>query len=220
MAWRHRPAFTVIDKLHQQAWVLRADALCRTARIGPKQRLHIAPQRLGHDRSMLAGKVLALVHQFAAVAAVGTHVGQRAPPERPPRPVAVAKVLEKDVPLYIDEIGTCAANESVQVKAQIAGQIVSRDFKDGAEIKRGEILFTVDQRPYQAALDSAKADDMLAQATLKRQEDLKAKGVTATQDLDTAKANAMKRSAAVAAAQVIFDYCTFRSPIDGRAGLR
>ncbi|MEP6809900.1 MAG: efflux RND transporter periplasmic adaptor subunit [Chthoniobacterales bacterium] len=174
-------------------------------------------QRVGRKRLYWIGGAILLV---ALVLFLRGRGKDTAPPERPPRPVAVAKVLEKDVPLYIDEIGTCAANESVQVKAQIAGQIVSRDFKDGAEIKKGEILFTVDQRPYQAALDSAKADDMLAQATLKRQEDLKAKGVTATQDLDTAKANAMKSSAAVAAAQVNLDYCTIRSPIDGRAGLR
>jgi multidrug efflux system membrane fusion protein len=132
----------------------------------------------------------------------------------------VAKVTTKDVPLYVDEIGTCAANESVQVQAQVGGQIVSRDFKDGAYVKKGDLLFTIDKRPYQAALDAAKADNMLAQANLKRQLELQAKKVTAPQDLDTAKANAMHSKAAVDAAQVNLDYCSIRSPIDGRAGLR
>ena len=141
-----------------------------------------------------------------------------APP--PPRPVAVAKVITKDVPLYLDEIGTCAAYETVQVQAQVSGQIVSRNFKDGADVKKGDLLFTIDKRPYEAALDAAKADNMLAQANLKRQLELQAKNVTATQDLDTAKANAMRTEAAVAAAQVNLDYCSIRSPIDGRAGLR
>ena len=138
----------------------------------------------------------------------------------PPRPVSVAQVITKNVPLYLDEIGTCAANESVKVQAQVSGQIISRNFKDGAAVKKGEVLFQIDPRPYQAALDSAKADDMLAQANLKRQEELKSKGVTASQDLDTAKANAMRTSAAVDAAQVNLDYCTIASPIDGRTGLR
>ena len=129
-------------------------------------------------------------------------------------------MITKDVPLYLDEIGTCAANESVQVQAQVSGQIVSRNFKDGADVKKGDLLFTIDKRPYQAALDAAKADNMLAQANLKRQLELQAKHVTATQDLDTAKANAMRTEAAVAAAQVNLDYCSIRSPIDGRAGLR
>ena len=145
---------------------------------------------------------------------------EKTPPPPGPRPVAAAKAIAKDVPLYLDEIGTCAANESVQVRAQVSGQIVSRDFKDGAYVKKGDLLFTIDQRPYQAALDAAKADNMLAQANLKRQLELQAKDVTATQELDTAKANAMRTAAAVAAAQVNLDYCSIRSPIDGRAGLR
>jgi membrane fusion protein, multidrug efflux system len=164
------------------------------------------------------GAIIVLVIAFLLFRLLGGASKEEAPP--PPRPVSVAKVITKDVPLYLDEIGTCAANESVQVQAQVAGQIVSREFKDGADVKKGQVLFTIDKRPYQAALDSAKADDMLAQANLKRQVDLKAKGVTATQDLDTAQANAMRTSAAVAAAQVNLDYCTVRSPIDGRAGLR
>ncbi|MGI8436656.1 MAG: efflux RND transporter periplasmic adaptor subunit [Chthoniobacterales bacterium] len=176
-----------------------------------------AGQRVGRKRLYLIGGAIVLI---ALVLFLRGRGKDKAPPERPPRPVAVAKVVEKDVPLYVDEIGTCAANESVQVKAQVAGQIVSRDFKDGADIKKGEVLFTIDKRPFQAALDSAKADDILAQTTLQRQLELQKKGVTATQDLDTAKANSMKTSAAVAAAQVNFDYCTIRSPIDGRAGLR
>ncbi len=106
------------------------------------------------------------------------------------------------------------------MQAQVSGQIVSRDFKDGAYVKKGDLLFTIDKRPYQAALDAAKADNMLAQANLKRQLELQAKDVTATQDLDTAKANAMRTQAAVDAAQVNLDYCSIRSPIDGRAGLR
>ena len=144
----------------------------------------------------------------------------KTPPPPPARPVAVAKVITQDVPLFLDEIGTCAANESVQVQAQVNGQIVSRDFKDGAYVKAGDLLFTIDKRPYQAALDAAKADNMLAQANLTRQLELQAKDVTATQDLDTAKANAMRTQAAVDAAQVNLDYCSIRSPIDGRAGLR
>ncbi len=175
-------------------------------------------RKVGRKGTYLIGAIVILAIAFLLYRAFSG--GKEAPPPPPPRPVSVAKVLTKDVPLYLDEIGACAANESVQVQAQVSGQIVSRDFKDGAEIKKGDVLFTIDQRPYQAALDSAKADDMLAQANLKRQEELQAKGVTASQDLDTAKANAMKTSAAAAAAQVNLDYCTIRSPINGRAGLR
>lgn len=152
----------------------------------------------------------------------------------PPRPVIVAKVTTQDVPLYLDEIGTCAAFESVQIQAQVAGQIMARHFKDGADVKKGELLFSIDPRPYQAALDQAKGQLAQAQATaalnelnLKRQADLRSKNVVAPQDLDLALANTRgdeakvkTAEAAVAAAQVNLDYCEIKSPIDGRAGLR
>jgi multidrug efflux system membrane fusion protein len=138
----------------------------------------------------------------------------------PPRPVAVAKVTTKDVPLYLDEIGTCAAYETVQVQAQVSGQIAARHFQDGADVKKGDLLFTIDPRPYQAALDQAKAQAALDQATLKRQEDLRARKVISPQDYDIAVANAQKSQAVAEAAQVNLDFCYIKSPINGRVGLR
>jgi multidrug efflux system membrane fusion protein len=138
----------------------------------------------------------------------------------PIRPVLVAKVISKDVPLYLDEIGTCAAYETVQVQAQVSGQIIARHFQDGADVKKGDLLFTIDPRPYQAALDQAKAQAALDEVTLKRQQELRAKNVNAPQDFDTAQANARKSTAAAEAAQVNLDFCYIKSPINGRAGLR
>jgi multidrug efflux system membrane fusion protein len=136
------------------------------------------------------------------------------------RPVLVAKVISKDVPIYLDEIGTCAAYETVQVQAQVVGKILVRHFQDGTEVKKGDLLFTIDPAPYQAALDQAKAQAALDQVTLKRQADLRSKGVNAPQDYDIAVANAQKSQALADAAQVNFDYCYIKSPINGRVGLR
>src|SRR5437868_11359114 len=147
-------------------------------------------------------------------------VGTLKPPQVPARPVTVAKVVTKDVPVYLDEIGTCAAYETVQVQAQVSGQILTRDFQDGADVKKGDLLFTIDPRPFQATLDQAKAQAALDQATLKRQEDLRARKVVAQQDYDIAVANAQKSQAAAEAAQVNLDYCYIKSPINGRVGLR
>src|SRR5437660_5605157 len=137
-----------------------------------------------------------------------------------PRPATVAKVITKDVPLYLDEIGTCAAYETVQVQAQVSGVIMERHFQDGSDVKKGDLLFTIDPRPYKAALDQAKAQAALDQVTLKRQEDLRARKVIAQQDYDIALANAQKSQAATEAAQVNYDYCFIKSPINGRVGLR
>jgi multidrug efflux system membrane fusion protein len=138
----------------------------------------------------------------------------------PARPASVAQVVAKDVPLYLDEIGTCAAYETVQVQAQVSGKIIERQFQDGSEVKKGDPLFTIDPRPYQATLDQAKAQAALDQVTLKRQEDLRARKVISPQDYDIAVANAQKSQAATEAAQVNLDYCFIKSPINGRVGLR
>ena len=148
----------------------------------------------------------------------GKKTSGAAPP--PARPVLVAKVTTKGVPVYLDEIGTCAAYETVQVQAQVNGVITSRDFQDGSDVKKGDLLFTIDPRPFQAALDQAKAQMVLDEITWKRQQDLRARNVVAAQDLDTAQANAHKSEAAAEAAQVNFDYCFIKSPINGRVGLR
>src|ERR1700757_1815336 len=140
--------------------------------------------------------------------------------QAPARPASVAKVVTKDVPLYLDEIGTCAAYETVLVQAQVSGVIITRNFQDGSDVKKGDLLFTIDPRPYQAALDQAKAQNALDQVTLKRQEDLRARKVIAQQDYDIAVANAQKSQAATEAAQVNLDWCFIKSPINGRVGLR
>src|SRR5438045_3104669 len=138
----------------------------------------------------------------------------------PTRSVLVAKVISKDVPLYLDEIGTCDAYQTVQVQAQVSGQIIGRHFQDGSEVKKGDLLFTIDPRPFQAVLDQAKAQAALDAVTLKRQEDLRARKVVAQQDYDIALANAQKSQAATEAAQVNFDYCFIKPPSNGRIGLR
>jgi membrane fusion protein, multidrug efflux system len=157
---------------------------------------------------------------FAVARTLQRGVEAKKATQPPVRPVLVAKVVSQDVPLYLDEIGTCAAYETVQVQAQVSGKILQRHFKDGADVKQGDLLFTIDPAPYQAAVDQAKAQAALDQVTAKRQADLRAKGVNAAQDYDTAIANAQKSQAAAEAAQVNLDYCYIKSPINGRIGLR
>src|SRR6476469_3970455 len=161
---------------------------------------------------LLAGFVTYRIYQHRAIEAKAA--------QPVPRPASVAKVITKDVPLYLDEIGTCAAYETVQVPAQVSGVIIGRHFQDGSEVKKGDLLFTIDPRPFQAVLDQAKAQAELDAVTLKRQEDLRARKVIAQQDYDIAVANAKKSQAATESAQVNLDYCFIKSPINGRVGLR
>src|ERR1700726_4389602 len=137
-----------------------------------------------------------------------------------PIPVVAGKVEQKDVPIYLDGLGTVQAFNTVTVHSRVDGALVRVNFTEGQDVKTGDLLVVVDPKPYQAALDQAKAQAALDDVTLKRQADLRARNVIDAQDYDTAVANAQKSKAAAEAAQVNVDYCSIRSPIDGRTGVR
>lgn len=152
----------------------------------------------------------------------------------PPPLVTVTQAVAKDVPVYLDEIGTCTAMESVTVRPQVSGVITQRHFEDGAELKKGQLLFTIDPRPFQAQLDAAraqlaqsKAAVSLADIQLKMYSAVSDVRAVSKSDFDTKKnavdvANAQVQSAqaAIETAQLNLDYCSIHSPIDGRAGQR
>lgn len=188
------------------------------ANIATREAVGKLEHRFGRKGLYLGGGAILLVLVILTFRGWSNRPKQSSGP--PPRPVSTAQVITRDVPLYLDEIGTTAAYETVQIQAQVSGQIIAREFKDGADVKKGDLLFRIDPKPYEAALASAQADLALNQATLKRQQELRAKNVTASQEWDTAEANARRSEAAVAAAQVNLDRCYIKSPIDGRAGLR
>jgi multidrug efflux system membrane fusion protein len=78
--------------------------------------------------------------------------------ERPPAPVSVATVVTQDVPTYLDAIGKTVAREVVAIQPQVSGRIVKIHFTDGADVKKGDMLFTIDPRPFEASLQQAQAN--------------------------------------------------------------
>src|ERR1700681_1316179 len=159
---------------------------------------------------------------------------QAAPPAMPAPLVTVVKATAQDVPRYLDEIGRNTAFESVTVTPQVGGRIVERHFQDGENLKKGQLLFVIDPRPYKAQLDSAQASLAQAKAALDlariqfaRDEEVIGARAISKQDYDTKK-NAVDvdqalveaAQAALETAKLNFEYCYIRSPIDGRAGAR
>jgi multidrug efflux system membrane fusion protein len=154
--------------------------------------------------------------------------------ERPPAPVQVAKAVAQDVPVYIDAVGKTVAREVVSIHPQVSGRITQIHFADGVQIKKGQLLFTIDMRPYQATLHSAeatlaqrKAELGLAETEFKRLEGLVEAKAVSQSDYDTkknalevAKAQVQQSQAALETARLNLDYCSIHSPIDGRAGKR
>jgi membrane fusion protein, multidrug efflux system len=78
--------------------------------------------------------------------------------ERPPVAVTVAAAVTRDVPVYLDQIGKCVAREVVAIQPQVSGRITQLHFKDGADVKKGDLLFTIDPRPFEVSLQQAKSN--------------------------------------------------------------
>lgn len=154
--------------------------------------------------------------------------------QRPPAMVTVAAAVTQDVPVYVDEVGRCVAREAVSVQPQVSGRITAIHFTDGADLKKGDLLFTIDPRPYEAQLHSAeatlaqqKAALDLAKLQFQRAADLIGTKAIAQQDYDTRKnavdvaaAQVRQSEAAVETARLNLEYTAIHSPINGRAGHR
>jgi multidrug efflux system membrane fusion protein len=164
----------------------------------------------------------------------GKQGAQAAPPAPPPALVTVAQAAVQDVPVYLDEIGKNYASESVTITPQISGKIMERTFSDGADLKKDQVLFKIDPRPFQAQLDLAQAQLAqnksaldLADMQLKIYSSVSDPRAVSQIDYETKKnavesnkAQVQAAEAAVEGAKLNLDYCIIRSPIDGRAGVR
>jgi membrane fusion protein, multidrug efflux system len=136
--------------------------------------------------------------------------------------------------VYLNGLGSVQAFFTVSLKTRIDGQIMQVNFKEGQDVKKGDLLIVIDPRPYQVALDQAKAnlakDEaqlVNAKAQYERNKVLYEEGVIAKQDLDTLEASfgtyegtIASDKAAIENAQLNLTYCYIKSPIDGRVGLR
>ncbi len=151
----------------------------------------------------------------------------------PATPAELSAITTKDITAYLATVGTTTAFESVDVIPQVSGQIIAVNFTQGTNVKVGDILFSIDKRPFQAVVDSAKAELERAEAQLKidtldaqRNENLVKDGYVDKQTYDSLLAKVDMDKASVSAAkanleqaQINLDWCDIKSPIDGKIGL-
>lgn len=149
-----------------------------------------------------------------------------------PVPVMVETADQKNVPLQIRTIGNVEAYNFVQIKALVGGEVEGVYFREGQEVKKGDLLFKIDPRPYEAALKQAeaalarnRAQAKNAEEQAKRYSILVEKDYVARDQYDQIRANADALAAAVEAdkanvetARLQLSYCTIKAPINGRAG--
>jgi membrane fusion protein, multidrug efflux system len=151
-----------------------------------------------------------------------------------PVPVGVAPVQQKDVPVFLQGLGTVTAYNTVTVRSRVDGEIVKVNFREGQHVNAGDLLVQIDPRPYQVALQTAQAnlarDQALlntSQVNLKRNEALVQAGVVAQQQLDAQRAETGQYTgtvqadeAAISSAKLNLTYSHITAPISGRIGLR
>lgn len=148
--------------------------------------------------------------------------------------MVTAAVQRKDVPIYVDGIGTAQAFNSVMVRARVDGQLESVTFTQGQDVNAGDVLAQIDPRPYQAALTQVKAAKAKTEAQLgnarldlQRFTKLAQNSFATQQSLDTQKALVAQFEATLQADEAAIDnanvqlgYTTIRAPISGRTGVR
>ncbi len=158
--------------------------------------------------------------------------GGRKVPPIPPVPVSVAPVRQTDVPLIVAATGTVEPIQTAAVQSQVSGLLVKVLFREGDDVSRGQELFDIDPRPFQAALDQAQANLARDQAQwasaeqdVTRNVALAAKDYVTQQQLDQSRAAASALagtlradSAAIEQSRLNLQYATIRAPISGRAG--
>ena len=179
---------------------------------------------------LIAGIVWA-VHYFRAASAKKAAAAHAGPPAVP---VVEGKVAQKDVPIYVDGLGTVQAFNTVTVHVRVDGELKKVAFVEGQDVHAGDLLAQIDPDPLQTALEQTvakKAQDEAqlanAQLDLKRDTDLVAQKIATQQTYDTQKALVDQQAATVKAdqaaidsAKVQLDYATITSPLDGRTGIR
>jgi multidrug efflux system membrane fusion protein len=164
--------------------------------------------------------------------AFGCAKQQAAPPTRPPASVTVGKVTQKTMPVEVVAVGNVEAISTISIRAQVAGEVQEVHFKEGDFVAKGQVLLTIDPRPYEAALAQAKAalardkaTGVYNRAQAQRYKTLFEQGVVPAEQVDS-YASAADASdavlnadeAAVKTAELNVEYCTINSPIDGRTG--
>ena len=159
--------------------------------------------------------------------------GKSAPPAPPPPEVLVTEVKQQDVPIYNEYVGQLDASVNATIESRVQGYLVSQNYKEGQLVKKSDVLFQIDRRPFEAALAQAKAAFLQADASAKQAEmnaqratDLFQRKVSSEQERDNAvqsaaaaRAQAAAQQAAVEQAQLNLDYTTITAPVDGIAGL-
>lgn len=174
--------------------------------------------------------LLALLTTLLTTALVGC--GEQEPPAPPPVDVKVATVLQKDVPIYIEAVGQTRGSTEIEVRARVEGYLQTVDYREGFAVQKGDLLYTIDPQPFEAALARARgllaeaeADHARARQDVARYAPLVEKNAISRQDYETtvvveraAAAQVAAARASARAAELDLGYTRVTAPESGLAG--
>jgi membrane fusion protein (multidrug efflux system) len=182
----------------------------------PKPQPAPAGQRLPAPRWRVTPALLALL---AAGLTINTASCKKAGPAPAPPKVEVVAVEQRDVPIYREWVGTLEGNVNATISAQVSGYLLRQNYTEGQQVKKGDLLFEIDDRTYQAALDQAQAKLGKSELDVQRYTPLAKTQAISQQELDDAIQANLANQAAVDAARLNVQFCKILSPVDGVAGL-
>src|SRR5215831_5386479 len=176
----------------------------------------------------------ALIAAFFSAALAGCGPKTEVARSMPPKNVLVTRVQTMDVPVQLHEFGRIASPETVNIQPQVSGRVTEVHFVDGQEVKKGDLLFVIDPRPFQADLEqsqgqlkSDQAQLVMNQRDLQRDEQIGQQRFVSAQQIDHDRAQVenfqgavAKDQAAIDLAKLNLEYSSVRSPLDGRTGRR
>jgi multidrug efflux system membrane fusion protein len=174
-----------------------------------------------------------LVSAFLVLTLISCHPKQKAAPPPPAYPVKVVTAEKKDAPIFIEALGHVDSLTTINLRSRIEGELVGVHFKQGQEVKKNDLLFTIDPRPYEAALKEAKgaleqnlANLALSEEKVKRYRLLAKDEYYSQMDYETLQSDFASSSALVVQSQAQVDtalinlnYCWIYAPIDGMTGI-
>jgi multidrug efflux system membrane fusion protein len=188
----------------------------------------------GRGRAIAIGLALAVLGAAIAAYFVNDSRAREKKGGRGPAaiPVSVSPAVQQNVPVRLQAIGNVEALSTVSVKARVDGQIVALNFKEGQEVRKGDVLFRIDARPYEATLKQAEANALRdaaarnqARSQERRYKELLDKNFISKEayaqiatNAETAEATARASEAALENARLNVEYCTITSPLEGYVG--
>jgi len=230
-----------VANFHENTLIALKELVQATGLTHPEQ---IGPEHLIRRVSSTEVRSLASLYTFVEpgelVGGVPDHVvfqrfwtAARADTFAPPPEVLVAAASTRDVPVYREWIGTLDGSENAEIRARVTGYLLRRDYQEGALVKKGDLLFEIDQRPFEAALaesksqlEQAKAAQLATQANFERNKQLFEKKVISEQEYTNTTqinesniAKIKSLEANVEQAKLNLEFCRIISPVEGIAGI-